>query len=60
MYDTLLSILARYRDIAGAGGWQAILAGGKIEPGDRDSRIPAIRKRLLITGDLSCRRFPQL
>jgi murein L,D-transpeptidase YcbB/YkuD len=52
MYDTLLAILARYRDIAGAGGWQTVLSGGKIEPGDRDSRIPAIRKRLLITGDL--------
>jgi L,D-transpeptidase YcbB len=53
MYDTLLAILARYRDIAANGGWQAVLAGGKIEPGDKDSRISAIRKRLLITGELS-------
>lgn len=53
MYDTLLSILARYRDIAAIGGWQAVSAGGKIEPGYRDSRISAIRKRLLITGELS-------
>lgn len=53
LYDTLLTILAHYRDISAKGGWEAILAGGKIEPGDRDSRIPAIRKRLLITGELS-------
>jgi murein L,D-transpeptidase YcbB/YkuD len=52
-YDTLLSILARYRDIAGNGGWQSVPAGGKIEPGERNSRIPAIRQRLLTTGELS-------
>jgi murein L,D-transpeptidase YcbB/YkuD len=53
VYDSLMSILARYRAIAAAGGWETILPGGKIEPGDIDSRIPAIRKRLLITGELS-------
>lgn len=52
-YDTLLTILAQYREIAGNGGWQAIPSGGKIKPGDLNSRIPAIRKRLLITGELS-------
>jgi L,D-transpeptidase YcbB len=55
MYDSLLAILSRYRDIAAIGGWQTVLAGGKIEPGDRDARIPAIRKRLLITGDLGAK-----
>jgi murein L,D-transpeptidase YcbB/YkuD len=53
MYDTLLAILAKYRDIAAKGGWQAIPAGGKIEPGHRDSRVSAIRYRLFITGELS-------
>lgn len=52
-YDTLLSILAQYRDIAGNGGWQPIPVGSKIEPGERNSRIPAIRQRLLVTGELS-------
>ncbi|MCK9399113.1 MAG: L,D-transpeptidase family protein [Bacteroidales bacterium] len=52
-YDTLLSILAQYRDIAGNGGWQPIPGGGKIEPGKKNSRIPAIRQRLLMTGELS-------
>ena len=53
MYDTLLTILAKYRDISAKGGWNAILSGGKIEPGNKESRISAIRKRLLITGELS-------
>jgi murein L,D-transpeptidase YcbB/YkuD len=52
-YDTMLTILAHYRVLAEEGGWPSILAGGKIEPGDRDSRIPSIRKRLLVTGELS-------
>jgi murein L,D-transpeptidase YcbB/YkuD len=55
MYDSLLVILARYRVIADKGGWQTVLAGGKIEPDDKDARIPAIRKRLLITGDLNAK-----
>lgn len=53
LYDTLLTTLAFYREIMSKGGWEPVLAGGKIEPGNSDSRIPAIRKRLLITGELS-------
>jgi L,D-transpeptidase YcbB len=53
IYDTLLSILARYRGIEKKGGWQLISAGGKIEPGHNDPRIPAIRHRMQITGELS-------
>ena len=53
MYDSLLAILAKYRKIAAGGGWGTILAGGKIEPGGSDTRIPAIRKRLLVTGELT-------
>ena len=53
LYDTLVNILARYRNIMSDGGWSTILAGGKIEPGNIDARIPAIRKRLLMSGELS-------
>ncbi len=53
MYDTLMSLLSWYRYLARTGGWEPILPGGKIEPGTRDSRIPAIRARLQVTGDLS-------
>jgi murein L,D-transpeptidase YcbB/YkuD len=52
-YDTLIVILAKYRAIAEKGGWESIPSGGKIEPGKRDSRIPSIRKRLQITGELT-------
>lgn len=53
LYDSLLAKLALYRDIASRGGWDPVLAGGKIEPGQSDARIPAIRKRLLASGELS-------
>jgi murein L,D-transpeptidase YcbB/YkuD len=41
-----------YRDIA-AGGWAAVPAGAKLEPGARDARIVAVRRRLAASGDLS-------
>jgi murein L,D-transpeptidase YcbB/YkuD len=53
LYDTLMSKLDYYRGIETKGGWPVITAGGKIKPGDKDSRIPQIRKRLMVTGDLS-------
>jgi len=52
-YSSLMRELAEYRTIAENGGWGTISAGGKIDPGDSDSRIPQIRGRLEITGDLS-------
>ncbi|MCU0371233.1 MAG: L,D-transpeptidase family protein [Bacteroidales bacterium] len=53
LYDTLMSLLARYRIMAENGGWENIPAGGKIEPGDKDPRISAVRERLLLTGGLT-------
>ena len=53
LYDTLVNILVRYREIMAKGGWGNVLAGGKIEPGNSDARIAAIRKRLLASGELS-------
>ena len=52
-YSSLMRELAEYRTIAENGGWGTVSAGGKIDPGDNDSRIPQIRRRLEITGDLS-------
>ena len=52
-YSSLMRELAEYRTIAENGGWGTISAGGKIDPGDSDPRIPQIRRRLEITGDLS-------
>jgi murein L,D-transpeptidase YcbB/YkuD len=53
LYDTLVARLSDYRRIEAEGGWGTIPTGGKIEPGDRDSRIPLIRKRLQAIGMLT-------
>ena len=52
-YPMLMNELEKYSDIAENGGWRSIPDGGKIDPGNSDSRIPAIKKRLMITGDLT-------
>lgn len=40
--------LARYREIAAAGGWSEIPAGPKLELGVTDPRVPALRARLAV------------
>jgi len=53
IYQMYIDLLAKYRAIAEKGGWESIQEGGAIKPGDTDERIPSIRKRLQITGELS-------
>ena len=53
IYQMYIDLLAEYRVISENGGWETIEAGGAIKPGNEDERIPAIRKRLHITGDLN-------
>lgn len=53
MYKHYMELLATYREIAENGGWGSIEAGGAIKSGNEDPRVPAIRKRLQITGNLS-------
>ena len=50
-YQALKRMLAHYRDMSESVAWPAIAAGENIEPGARDSRVPAIRERLILTGD---------
>ena len=38
--------MARLREREAAGGWAAFPAGGTLEPGRRDRRVPALRARL--------------
>jgi len=52
-YDRLREALARYRTIEAAGGWPAIPDGGGLKPGATDPRVPALRRRLEIEGDLA-------
>ena len=48
-YLALRSALARYRNLASAGGWGTIPLGPALRPGMSDSRVPAIRARLAVT-----------
>ena len=52
LYAALRQTLATYRQIKAAGGWKPIAAGPMIRPGDSDPRVPALRERLAIEGDL--------
>jgi len=50
-YLNLKRELARYRALQKEGGWGQIPSGPAPELGQADSRVPAIRARLAVTGD---------
>lgn len=50
-YGRLKRALADYRAIASKGGWSAVPKGPALKPGSHDPRIPALRRRLQVTGD---------
>lgn len=52
-YTSLKEGLARYRQIAANGGWRSIPEGPSIKvAGQYDERIPALRRRLEVTGEI--------
>jgi L,D-transpeptidase YcbB len=51
-YAQLREALARYRDLAARGGWPLVPAGEKLQSGDRNERVVALRARLRVTGEL--------
>ncbi len=51
-YDLLKKGLVRYQAIAGNGGWPVLASGSMLREGDRDRRIPALRHRLKVSGDI--------
>jgi murein L,D-transpeptidase YcbB/YkuD len=51
-YRAMREGLARYRGIAANGGWPTVPEGLTLRPGDTDSRIPTLARRLAVTGDL--------
>ncbi len=51
-YSGLKAALAQYRAIKAAGGWPRIPAGPSLKLGMHDNRIPTLRRRLIVTGDL--------
>jgi L,D-transpeptidase YcbB len=54
-YTALKAALAKYRAIKAAGGWPQIPSGPSLKPGMHDDRIPTLRRRLSLTGDLAPR-----
>lgn len=52
VYSSLTEQLQRYREIRNNGGWSNIPDIRKLELGDRDPRVLAVKQRLLKTGDL--------
>jgi len=50
-YTDLKKALMTYRAIEKAGGWPFVANGKSIRPGDHDDRIPAVIRRLSVTGD---------
>lgn len=53
IYRGLRQAFQRFRQIAAAGGWPITAAGPPLKPGASDPRIPALRRRLTITGELA-------
>ncbi len=52
-YAALRRELARYREIARAGGWREVPSGSVLAPGDSGDRVSAIRSRLVAEGLIS-------
>lgn len=52
-YWALRDALKSYRALAEAGGWPTVPGGEKLQRGDRDARVAALRQRLAASGELS-------
>jgi len=52
IYQRVKAILAEYRALKKQGGWPQVAAGPTLKLGMNDERIPIVRERLAITGDL--------
>ena len=51
-YERLKSALKEYEDIARDGGWEKIPEGSSLMVGDRDDRVPILRRHLFLTNDI--------
>lgn len=61
VYAQLKQALANYRAIAARGGWPRVPEGPVLKLGMEDARVEVLRRRLLVTGELSAQgSTPQL
>lgn len=51
-YRVLKAALKRYRKFSAGEGWGLVPHGESLKPGMRSSRVPALRSRLLASGDI--------
>lgn len=58
MYAAGREALAKYRLLAAQGGWPRIPSGKALSLGMRDSRVPLLRRWLIINGDLAMTAEP--
>lgn len=58
-YSRLRDYLAVYSELAAKGGWPQIPSGTIVRLGEKDWRLPWLRQRLLLTGDLAESRNPE-
>jgi len=52
-YIRLRNALATYKEIAVAGGWEPVRGAANLRIGKSDERVPALRRHLVLTGDLA-------
>lgn len=50
--ETTEKAIGRYEDIVARGGWPAVPSGKALRLGNRNPRVPILRQRLSISGDL--------
>lgn len=55
MLDALGQAMERYQKIVDSGGWPIVPPGRMMRAGDEDERVPILRKRLRISGDMKTR-----
>jgi len=58
IYRATMAGLARYREIAAAGGWPSVTEGPTLREGDTDPRVVELRKRLEASGHLPAAPTP--
>lgn len=59
VYNSLRQALARYRALAAAGGWPLVPEGPKIQKGDQNKRVGALRVRLMASEGFSVQELPR-